>query len=239
MRPSRRVARLVALLGLPLVLAAFAAEGRFGTTRYRLAGTAYAVPHTYEFSRNFRLPWLDALPGLGREPADSLWLMLPAAEVAAGLPGYSPLSHGHTGPFEADLVVHVVGDPDGRRFAPLHARQWGIFDARLAQGAPWRPDPSGGERLIHSEGVDHRRFYRLPSRHAARPADQAPPGCLASDTSDKREVSTCTYLVHRDGLTYDFSLRPENLAVADRVPAYVLARLVAWKRPAPAREEAP
>ncbi|MGU3338938.1 hypothetical protein ACLBXJ_13050 [Methylobacterium mesophilicum] len=46
MRPSRRVA----LLGLPLVLAAFAAEGRFGTTRYRLAGTAYAVPDAYEFS---------------------------------------------------------------------------------------------------------------------------------------------------------------------------------------------
>lgn len=86
MRPSRRVARLVALLGLPLVLAAFAAQGR-GTTRYRLAGTAYAVPHAYEFSRNVHLPWFDALPGLGREPADALWLMLPAA-VADRVPAY-------------------------------------------------------------------------------------------------------------------------------------------------------
>lgn len=229
-RPRRHPARFVLLFGLPLVLAAFAADLRFGTTRYRLAGTDYAVPHAYEFSRNVHLPWLDGVPGLGREPEESLWLILPAAEVAEGLSGYRRLSHGHAGPFAADLVVHVVGDPDRRYFAPLYARQWGNFDARLAEGAPWRPDPSGGERLVHSEGVDHRRFYRFPSRHAARPADQTPPSCLASDDRDKREVSTCTYLVHRDGLTYDFSLRPENLAVADRVPAYILTRLAAWKR---------
>ncbi|MEH3147718.1 MAG: hypothetical protein PGN34_20775 [Methylobacterium frigidaeris] len=225
-----RALHVAALLVLA-TLGAVAAESRFGRTSYRLAGTDYAVPHRYEFSRNFRLPWLDAIPGLGREPEESLALLLPAAEVAEGLPGYSRFGRGYVGPIEADLVVEVVGDRDRRHFARLHDRQWGHFDARLAEGATWHPDPAGGERLVFSVGADGRgSFYLSPTRETARRADRTPPYCLARGDREGRETYDCSYTIHRDGLTFDFSLRQESVAAADRVPDYVRTRLAGWRR---------
>ena len=43
----------VAALALGALVVAAAVEAHVGSTRYELNGAAYAVPHKYEFMRNF------------------------------------------------------------------------------------------------------------------------------------------------------------------------------------------
>lgn len=54
------------------VAAAAMAESYLGSTRYRLNDAIYAVPHKYEFMRNFSVPWLLGVKGLDEEPNESV-----------------------------------------------------------------------------------------------------------------------------------------------------------------------
>lgn len=92
----RRILIIVAVL-VPAAFLAIFLEGRFGTSTYHLRGVTYAVPHAYELSRQFHLPWLNDVEGLAQEPDESIWLIIPAAELAAGIPGYHQYYNGAVG----------------------------------------------------------------------------------------------------------------------------------------------
>lgn len=228
--------RVILVLVAVLVVACVAcgAEARYGTTTYHLRGVTYFVPHKYEFSRQFHLPWLDEIEGLAEEPAESIWLMIPAPELAIGIPGYQRNFAGAVGSVEATMVVNIRSDPDAREFVRLRRRNWENVQARLAEGAKLRPDPSGMVRLVHSEGPSedgNRSFYLFPNNAAVRSRGaQIAPSCLAELDYRREERYDCSYVIHRDGLTYDFSLHQHSLGVADRVPDYLLARLSAWRK---------
>jgi hypothetical protein len=226
-----RLAGLLVLMAVAAIAAWFV-ETVSGTTRYRLNGADYAVPHRYEFTRRFHLPWLDHIRGLGRQPEASVMLLLPAGEIASGVPGYSRLVRGYVGPVEAGITVEVTGDADRSYFSGLHARGWGHFDDRMAEGVSRRPEPTGGERLVFSEGPPeqgNRTFYLLPPGGDARPGDRTPSYCLAAPDSQGRETYHCGYCVHQDGLTFTFDLSQENLGTAGQIPAYVRSRLEEWR----------
>ena len=215
------------LVLLPALVAAGAlAWGQERTDHYRLRGQDHDVPLRYEFSRTAGLP---------READGSLWLILPAAEIAEGVPGYSRVFRGYVGPVAADLIVHVFDDPDAREFKRLQARAWSNLDARMAEGATREPEPSGGVRVVHSasppepQGGRARSFYLLPSADGERPPDLVPASCLASPDREGRERFSCSYIMHADGLSFDFNLEQDNIVTAPRVPVYILARLGAWR----------
>jgi hypothetical protein len=225
---------LVLIAFLVVACVACGAEARYGTTTYHLRGVTYFVPHKYEFSRQFHLPWLDEIEGLAEEPAESIWLMIPAPELASGIPGYQRNFAGAVGPVEGTMVVNIRSDPNAREFVRLRQRNWENVEARLADGAELRPDPSGMVRLVHSEGPPedgNRSFYLFPNKAAVRSQGaQIAPSCLANLDYRREERYACSYVIHRDGLTYDFSLHQHSINVADRVPDYLLRRLSAWRK---------
>ena len=215
------------LVLLPALMAASPlALGQGRTDRYRLGGQDHDVPLRYEFSRTAGLP---------READGSLWLILPGAEVAEGVPGYSRVFRGYAGPVAADLIVHVFDDPEAREFNLLRSRAWSNLDARLAEGATREPEPTGGVRVVHSvsppelQGGRARSFYLLPPVGSERPPDLAPASCLASPDDQGRERFHCSYVMHADGLTFDFGLEQDNIGTAPRMPGYIRTRLAAWR----------
>jgi len=215
------------LVLLPVLLGTCAlAWGQDRTDRHRLAGQDHDIPLRYEFSRTV---------GLARKADGSLWLILPATEIAEGAPGYSRVFRGYVGPVAADLIVHVFDDPDAREFKRLRARAWSNLDARLAVDATREPEPTGGVRIFHSvsppepQGGRARSFYLLPPADGERPPALVPPSCLASPDREGRERFHCSYVMHADGLTFDFGLEHDNIGTAPRIPAYIRARLAAWR----------
>lgn len=172
----RRILIIVAVL-VPAAFLAIFLEGRFGTSTYHLRGVTYAVPHAYEFSRQFHLPWLNDVEGLAQEPDESIWLIIPAAELAAGIPGYHRYYNGAVGQVEAAMVVAIRTDAGAREFARLRQRNWEDVAARLAEGADLRPDTSGllrlGRRRMAVEASicsRTRRLSVLGGRRSRRPA---------------------------------------------------------------------
>ncbi|QNN65079.1 hypothetical protein H9L12_13020 [Sphingomonas rhizophila] len=101
--------RKIVAFALGALVVAVVAESHFGSTRYKLNGAAYSVPHQYEFARNFRLPWLESAEGLEKEPDESVWLLIPSHEMAREVPGYKRQFHGYSDDVEADVVVQILG----------------------------------------------------------------------------------------------------------------------------------
>ena len=227
---------MIALALGALVIAA-AVEAQVGSTRYELNGAAYAVPHKYEFTRNFRLPWLEGMKGLDKEPDQSVWLLIPANELARDIPGYSRMFHGYSSDVEADMVVNVLGGKEAREFPQDRASQLRMVADALASGEGREPDKrTGWERIYSMRGMEGTPgeggslFYLMPVEGPEKlPADWRPPSCQGDPDINGRETYHCSYIIYRDGLTFDFTLRQENLGVASRMPDYVLARLKKWQ----------
>lgn len=214
---------------MALVLA-LVAESYLGSTRYRLNGVTYAVPHSYEFMRNFRVPWLDRVSGLDDEPGESVWLLLPADELARDIEGYSRTFRGYSSDVEADMVVNILGGREASEFPEDFARSWREVAQLEEGGASRRPDVvTGWDRISRAEG--DAQFYLVPKPGNPVPRDRLPPSCLglASVDSNRRVRFRCSFVIHRNGLTFDFDLRQENLGTANRIPGYILARLSAWR----------
>lgn len=231
-----RRAKIVAL-ALGGLVVAVAVEAQVGSTRYDLNGATYAVPHKYEFTHNFRLPWLDGLQGLDKEPDESVWLLLPASEVGRDIPGYSRMFHGYSSDVEAEMVVNVLGGKEAAEFPQDRSRFLRMVADAIASGEGWEDDKlTGWERVYSMRGIEgtagagHSSFFLLPNGALEElPAQWLPPVCQSSPDINGRETYHCDYVIFKDGLTFDFSLRQENLGVAARIPDYVLSRLKEWR----------
>lgn len=227
----------VVALALGALVVAAAVEAHVGSTRYELNGTAYAVPHKYEFMRNFRLPWLEGVKGLDKEPDESVWILIPANELARDIPGYSRMFRGYSTDVEADMVVNVLGGKEAREFPQDRNSQLQMVADALASGEGRESDKATGwERIYSMRGIEGTPgaggslFYLMPKVGPEKlPVDWRPPSCQGSQDINGRETYDCSYIIYQNGLTFDFSLRQENLGVANRVPDYVLERLKKWQ----------
>lgn len=219
-----------------LLFAALLLEINFGSTNYTVNRVNYRVPHKYEFLRNFSLPWLDEAKGLDTEPSDSIWLLLPADELARDVPGYSRFFHGYSTDVPADVVVNILGGKEALEFPDDHKQ----LDEKIRQfereGARREADHTGWERVIWVDGrkgtpgEGHLNFYLIATSKKPMPSNWLPPSCSASPDINNHETYDCHFTIAQNGHTFDFTLRQENLALASRIPAYVMRRLNEWRR---------
>ena len=229
--------RKIVAFALGALVVAVVAESHFGSTRYKLNGAAYSVPHQYEFARNFRLPWLESAEGLEKEPDESVWLLIPSHEMAREVPSYKRQFHGYSDDVEADVVVQILGGKTARRFAIDRKEALAGIEREIAQqGRPQIEKTTGWIRVPNILGADGKfgaaglRFSLVPFDGISMlPANWMPPSCQASQDVDGIETYDCDFVIYRDGLSFDFTLRRENLNTAGRMPDFFLARLRKWR----------
>lgn len=227
----------VIVLAIVSIGAAAMVESYFGSTRYRLNGATYAVPHKYEFMRNFSVPWLAGIKGLEKEPDESVWLLLPASELSSGVQGYGRLFHGYSSDVEADMVVNVLGGKEAREFPADRSGDITKVRQELSNRGLRQRDPvTGWDRvywLVGEEGTPgqgHSLFYLVPHDGVeSLPSNWRVPSCQASPDINGHETFNCSFTISDKGLTFDFTLRQENLGTASHIPAYVLRRLKGWR----------
>jgi hypothetical protein len=227
----------IIVLAIAGIGAAAMAESDLGSTRYRLNGATYAVPHKYEFRRNFSVPWLAGIKGLDKEPDESVWLLLPASELSGGVQDYKRFFHGYSSDVEADMVVNVLGGKEAREFPADRSSDITKVRQELANdGLRQRDLTTGWDRvywLVGEEGKPGQGsslFYLVPRDGVETlPPNWRVPSCEGSPDIDGHERFDCSFTISDKGLTFDFTLRQENLGTASRVPAYVLRRLDGWR----------
>jgi len=217
--------------------AAAIAESYLGSTRYQLNDATYAVPHKYEFIRNFSVTWLVGLTGLDKEPDESVWLLLPASELSGGVQGYKRLFRGYSSDVEADMVVNVIGGKEAREFPADRGSDITKVRQELAEGGFRQRDPTTGWDRVYSlvgeegkPGQGGSLFYLVPRGGVeSLPPNWRVPSCHGSPDVNGHERFDCSFTISDKGLTFDFTLRRENLGTASRIPAYVLRRLEGWR----------
>lgn len=226
----------IVLTAVGVAIAALVAESYVGATRYRINGVTYAVPHKYEFMRNFNLPWLAGVKGLDKEPDESVWLLFPAEQLTQGIPGYKRWFHGYSDQAEADIVVNVLGGKEAREFPGDRTNEMAEVAQALTKNGPRRADPAGWDRVYWTVGEKGTPgeggglFNLIPRAGLDRlPSDWRVPSCQSSPDINGRETYDCLFEIHRGGLTFSFHVRQENLAVANRIPDYVRSRLNVWR----------
>lgn len=220
-----------------LALAGIAGAAASDTTVYRLNDNTYRVPHEYEFQRQFRIFWLEGIQGLAPDPDESVWLLLPAAEVAQGVPDFRPVVRGYVEQVSDDVVVNVLGGTDASNFRQDRSRMLGLVAEQERIETTQKIDPTtgwvrviwlGGEIGTPAEG--HSNFYLVPPAGKEHlPPDWHPPSCLGSPDQKGVETFYCNFEIYRNGLIFRFSLRQENLGLAGRIPVYVMSRLHGWE----------
>lgn len=225
------------MIGLSAVavgaMAAALAAGSEGTSDYRIDGAVYAVPHAYDVQSQG--PGFPQLPGMDSEPADQVRLQFPAAELARDIPGYSATFHGYNGEVPADMRVQIMGGREAREFGDDVKTVW--QQMKPFEAASGRePDPLTGWDRVYSMKGDPGTlaegsgiFYLVPTADKPMPDNWRLPHCKASPDAEHRPRVDCTFTISRNGLTYDFMLRQENLVLAGQVAAYVETRLRSWK----------
>lgn len=226
----------IIVLAIAGIGAAAMAESYLGSTRYRLNDATYAVPHKYEFTRNFSVPWLADVKGLDKEPDESVWLLLPASELSGGVQGYKRLFHGYSSDVEADMVVNVLGGKEAREFPADRSSDITKVRQELTKGGLRQRDhTTGWDRvywLVGEEGTPGQGgslFYLVPREGVeSLPSNWRVPSCQGSPDINRNERFDCSFTISENGLTFDFTLRQENLGTASRIPAYVLRRLQGW-----------
>lgn len=225
------------VLAIASIGAAAMAESYLGSTRYRLNDAPYAVPHKYEFVRNFSVPWLVGVKGLDKEPDESVWLLLPASELSGGVQGYNRFFHGYSSDVEADMVVNVLGGMEAREFPADRSSDITKVREELANGKLRQRDPTTGwDRvywLVGEEGTPGQAgslFYLVPREGVeSLPPNWRVPSCQGSPDINGHERFDCSFTIRDKGLTFDFTLRRENIGTASLIPAYVLRRLENWR----------
>ena len=220
---------------LLLIVIGLFVEAQFGSTSYFVNGVRYSIPYKYEFSRNVRLPWLENVKGLEPEPEQSIWLMLPAEELARDIKGYSELFHGYSSEVPASLVVNILGGKEAHEFSDDLKHRWEQIDSLGHEGGRREADPTGWERVIWSEGEKgspaegHLSFYLISTSHKPMTSNWLPPSCLASPDINMHEIYNCNFTIMGKGRTFTFRLSRENLDLAARIPAYIGVRLDKWR----------
>lgn len=225
------------IIAVVAAIALLVGEAHFGSSRYYINGARYAVPHKYEFLRNFSLPWLVGLRGFDKEPEQSIWIMFPAKELARDIPGYGRWFHGYAGQVEAELVVNVMGGKEAREFPDDRRSDAAEVRQELSNGAPTRLDSKTGWTRVYwsvgtkgTPGEGNDLFYLIPRGGLARlPSNWRVPYCQSAPDMEGRETFHCHLTIYSSGATFGFYMRQENLKAAHRVPSYVWARLRSWQ----------
>ena len=220
-----------------MVVAALVADSYIGSTRYRINGVTYRVPHKYEFMRNFSVPWLAGVKGLDKEPDQSVSLLFPANQLSQGIPGYSRWFHGYADQYEADMAITVLGGKEAQDFPAERRHDMTKVAEELDKKSPRKPDPISGWDRVYSSvgekgtpGQGHDLFYLMPRSGVEHlPADWRVPSCQSSPDINGRETYDCLFTIYRDGRTFQFYIRQENLGIANRLADYVTARLNEWR----------
>lgn len=221
-------------LAVGTVIVGTAVESVVGKARYELNSVTYSIPHKYEFTRNFSLPWLQGLP---KEPDESVWLLFPANELARDLPKYEQWFRGYVGEVEANIVVNVRGGREAREFTADRSRDLSQVDREIARISPRQENGSTGWDRVYwsvgergTPGEGHSLFYLIPSDGAEHlPPNWRIPYCRSAPDVEGRETYSCDFTIYQNDLTYNFMLRQENLGMADAIPDYVRSRLRAWR----------
>lgn len=227
----------IIVLAIAGIGAAATAESYLGSTRYRLNDATFAVPHKYEFMRNFSVPWLAGVKGLAKEPDESVWLMLPASELSGGVRGYKRFFHGYSSDVEADMVINVLGGKEARELPADRGSDIAKVRQELANGGLRQRDPTTGWDRVYwlvgeagTPGQGHSLFYLVPSDGVeSLPLNWRVPSCQSSPDINGHETFDCRFTIGYKGLTFNFSLRQENLSIVSPIPAYVLRRLNGWR----------
>ncbi|PBN41385.1 hypothetical protein [Sphingobium sp. D43FB] len=221
------------ILAVASIGAAAMAESYLGSTRYRLNDALYAVPHKYEFVRNFSVPWLVGVQGLDKEPNESVWLLLPASELSGGVQGYNRVFRGYSRDVEADMVVNVLGGMEAREFPADRNRDIIKVREELANGKLRQRDPTTGWDKVYwlvGEEETGSLFYLVPREGVeSLPPNWRVPSCHGSPDINRHERFDCNFTIRNKGLTFDFTLRQENISTVSLIPAYVLRRLEGWR----------
>lgn len=227
----------VILLVVAGIGAAAVAESYLGTTSYELNGAIYAVPHKYEFMRNFSSPWLAGVKGLEEEPDESVWLLFSASELSSRVQGYKRWFHGYSGNVDADMVVNVLGGKEAREFPADRGSDLTKVRQELASGALRQRDRTTGWDRVYwlvgekgTPGEGGSLFYLVPRQGIeSLPSNWRVPSCQGSPDTNGHETFNCGFTISSKGLTFDFTLHEENLETASRIPAYVCARMKRWR----------
>ncbi len=227
----------IVLLAIAGIGAGAIAESYLGSTRYELNGVSYSVPHSYEFMRNFSLPWLAGVKGLDRESDESVWLLLPASELSSDLQGYERRFHGYSTDVEADMVVNVLGGNEAREFPADRNSDLEKVRQELDNGAPRQRDRTTGWDRVYwlvgetgTPGEGGSLFYLIPREGIeSLPSNWRVPSCHGSPDINAHETFSCSFTISSRGLTFGFTLQEENLGTASLIPAYISARMERWR----------
>ena len=135
------------------------------------------------------------------------------------------------------MVINVVGGKEAREFPGDRGGDMAKVEQQLANNSPRQFDPTTGWQRVYSmvgekgtPGEGGSLFYLMPPGGLTHlPTDWRVPYCQGSPDINGRETYDCSFVISRTGLTFVFSLRRENLRIADKIPIYVEARLNHWR----------
>ncbi len=208
------------------------AESRFGSTRYTINGVSYDVPHQYEFTRQFSLPWLKHVKGLDADDPESVTLLFPAEKLAANVRDYHRMFHGYDSDVPADIVVTMTGGKEAREFSEDRVSMLNQQQQTRAEGGITKVIPdaeTGMSRVVGMIGVDGDVQWDLMPADGKLPLNWRPPSCLGSVDVKGRATYDCTFWIQERGLTFEFDLRQGNLKTADQIPTFVLRQMSRWR----------
>ncbi len=202
------------------------ADYHFGAARHTINGVAYDVPKKREFAAS-----------LAENSSQSVWLILPAEEVARGVADYRALVRGYHGLVAAELVVAVEGGNAAQAFASNRRMDIERVAADIANGSLVEPDPASGfSRIYWPAGERGAAGQRTPLFNLkpiegldALPQDWRVPHCFVSNDVNGMQNFKCRLSIKRQGISFSFYISPENLGVADQIPDYVIQRLEQWR----------
>lgn len=210
-----------------MVLGFTAIRAQSGSTRHVVDGINYDIPLAHVFNG----AGFSGLSGLDKEPADSVWLTFPAADLATAIPGYSRTVKGYRGQVDAGLIVNVAGGKEAREFPQDLDRVLKTIQKLKRARAAEAPDAATGAiRLIETDMGRGSSWYLVPPANQKFAVDRLPPACQSTKDSNDRDLYDCQFTVVRDGRSFTFSLNEENMPFVDQTVDFVAKRLAEWRR---------
>jgi len=203
------------------------------TVILKIGNHEFHVPEQY--SREATIPlWLEFLPGLDDDGSDAL-LMIPAEEVSQDIEGYA--ARDNTIREDISIRISDLGDHGAAKYR--HTA--GFRDLWYAKG-------EYAERVVEPvKGEPWFRVYREPTmrytwellKQYPDPSKPIPPDlfdywigtCLESHSPllSPGNLASCDTSAIVGDLLIEFSVSQQNLHLIDRVKAYVVRRILAWR----------
>ncbi|MBF0562778.1 MAG: hypothetical protein HQL37_12330 [Alphaproteobacteria bacterium] len=202
-----------------------------GIDWFRLAERRFAVPHRYMVP-GFDLPaWVKELPHTDEEDRDML-VTVPAAELAAAIPGYRPWE----GRYSADSFIRLEVVPQARlkldasrRFKETWAMTGTFIERRV------EPDPLPGLFRVYGQ-YDYPRHWHVlrVSPETAPMPEEVFPTWVATCSDVKTPVtpeghlSTCDSMLQIDNVRVHFHFTYNNLVYIGEIKEVLETLVTGW-----------